>query len=94
MNIWRRGLVRITPAAGWAALLFVAVMLAGQTALAAEETTAVAHRGWLSVIPPVLAIGLALWKRQVLVALVLGLFTGIVIIEGNPFTAFLRLGDE
>ncbi|MDX2472572.1 MAG: Na+/H+ antiporter NhaC family protein [Candidatus Krumholzibacteria bacterium] len=66
----------------------------GASEAAAEAATAVAHRGWLSVIPPVLAIGLALWKRQVLVALVLGLFTGIVIIEGNPVTAFLRLGDE
>ncbi len=66
----------------------------GASEVAAETATAVAHRGWLSIIPPVLAIGLALWKRQVLVALVLGLFTGIVIIEGNPVTAFLRLGDE
>jgi len=42
----------------------------------------------------VLAIGLALWKRQVLVSLLLGLFTGVLILEGNLLTAFLRLGDQ
>lgn len=48
----------------------------------------------MSVIPPVLAIGLALLTRQVLVALLVGVWVGAVIIEGNVMTAFLRLGDE
>jgi len=52
------------------------------------------HFGFLSVLPPIMAIGFALWKRQVVVALVFGLYTGVVILEGNPFTAFLRLGDK
>ncbi len=50
--------------------------------------------GWESVIPPVLAIGLALLTRQVIVALFLGIYVGAVIIDGNAFTAFLRVGDE
>ncbi len=49
---------------------------------------------WLSLIPPVLAIGLALATRQVIVALMLGIFSGIVILTANPLTAFLRLGDH
>jgi Na+/H+ antiporter NhaC len=49
---------------------------------------------WLSIIPPVLAIGLALATRQVLIALLVGILSGIVILEGNLATAFLRLGDE
>jgi len=70
-------------------------LFAGGAAFGADgQDTDPTHRGWLSVIPPVLAIGLALWKRQVLLALALGLYTGILIIEGNPFTAFLRLGDK
>ncbi len=48
---------------------------------------------WLSLIPPLLAIGLALWTRQVIVALVLGVWIGAVLLTGNAFTATLRLGD-
>ncbi len=50
--------------------------------------------GWESVIPPILAIGLALLTRQVIVALFLGVWVGAVIIEGNVFFAFLRVGDQ
>ena len=50
--------------------------------------------GWESIIPPVLAIGLALLTRQVIVALLLGIWTGAILIEGNAFFAFLRVGDE
>ncbi len=49
---------------------------------------------WESIIPPVLAIGLALVTRQVIVALLLGVWTGAIIIEGNAFFAFLRVGDQ
>ncbi len=49
--------------------------------------------GWLSVIPPVLAIGMALVTRQVVVALLLGVYCGSLIITGNPGSAFLRVGD-
>jgi Na+/H+ antiporter NhaC len=49
--------------------------------------------GWLSIIPPVLAIGMALVTRQVVVALLLGVYCGSVIITGNPGAAFLRVGD-
>ena len=61
---------------------------------AGAAVPAATQAGWLSVVPPILAIGLALWKRQVIVALTLGLYTGILILEGNPFTALLRLGDQ
>ncbi|MFO7609654.1 MAG: Na+/H+ antiporter NhaC family protein, partial [Candidatus Krumholzibacteriia bacterium] len=50
--------------------------------------------GWLSVLPPVLAIGLALATRQVVVALLLGVWLGASLVEGNPFGGFLRLGDR
>ncbi len=49
--------------------------------------------GWLSIIPPVLAIGMALVTRQVVVALLLGVYCGALIITGNPAAAFLRVGD-
>jgi len=50
--------------------------------------------GWESIIPPVLAIGLALLTRQVVVALFLGVLVGATLIEGNLFFAFLRVGDQ
>jgi len=49
--------------------------------------------GWLSVVPPILAIGMALITRQVIVALILGVYCGSLIMTGNPGTAFLRVGD-
>ncbi len=42
--------------------------------------------GWLSIIPPVLAIALAIKTKQVYLSLFLGIFSGWLIIEGwNPF---------
>jgi Na+/H+ antiporter NhaC len=50
--------------------------------------------GLLSVIPPLLAIVLALIFRQVIISLMLGIYTGAVFIyDYNPFTGLLRLID-
>ncbi|HPF70812.1 MAG TPA: Na+/H+ antiporter NhaC family protein [Candidatus Krumholzibacteria bacterium] len=70
------------------------LLLLPAIALAAEATGAApSSHGWLSVLPPVLAIALALATRQVVVALVLGVYTGALVVTGDPFHAFLRLGD-
>ncbi len=48
------------------------------------------HFGLLSVIPPIIAIALAIWTRQVYISLILGIFIGWLFIEGfNPFLATL-----
>ena len=76
-------------------LLTALVLLVPAAAWAADAAaTPGADHGWLSVLPPVLAIGLALATRQVVVALLLGVWVGALIVEGNPFTAFLRVGDR
>ncbi|MCG8462952.1 MAG: hypothetical protein MI919_42245 [Holophagales bacterium] len=50
--------------------------------------------GWLSVLPPILAIALALVFRDVLIALFLGVFGGAFILAGwNPFAAFANTID-
>ena len=50
--------------------------------------------GWLSIVPPLLAIFLALIIRQVLISLAAGIFVGaIVIYDYNPLTALLRFSD-
>lgn len=61
----------------------------------AAETTVRAIPGWLSIIPPVVAIVLALILRQVLVSLTLGIFSGALILYNwNPITAFARSIDS
>ena len=50
--------------------------------------------GWLSIIPPLLAILLALLFRQVILSLILGIYAGAVFIyDYNPINGFLRLLD-
>ena len=81
-------------AAGVILVLVVAGVAFGALALPAGGGQEEAGFGWLSVLPPVLAIGLALATRQVIVALLLGVWLGAAIAEGNPATAFLRVGDK
>jgi Na+/H+ antiporter NhaC len=51
--------------------------------------------GILSIIPPLLAIALALIFRQVVISLMLGIYSGALFIYGfDPLTAFLRLIDK
>lgn len=51
--------------------------------------------GILSLIPPVVAISMALWKRQLLPSLFLGIWIGeIIITKGSVFPAFLRTLDD
>lgn len=46
------------------------------------------HMGWLSLIPPVLAVVLAIITKNVIISLFLGTFFGVLIITGgNPLTA-------
>ncbi|MBZ0113381.1 MAG: Na+/H+ antiporter NhaC family protein [Thermoanaerobaculia bacterium] len=51
--------------------------------------------GWLSIIPPLLAIGLALWFKEVLISLLLGVFSGALILnQWDPFAAVGRTTDH
>ena len=50
--------------------------------------------GWLSILPPLLAIVLAFVTKQVLISLFLGVFIGAIMLNGwNPFVGFLRAMD-
>lgn len=50
--------------------------------------------GWLSLVPPLLAIFLALLLRQVIVSLAAGIYAGALFIYNfDPFAALLRLID-
>jgi Na+/H+ antiporter NhaC len=58
------------------------------------QVNARAVQGWLSIIPPLLAIALALAFRQVLIALFVAIFSGALILyHWNPFTAAARSID-
>ena len=49
--------------------------------------------GWLSLVPPVIAIVLAISIRNVYVALLMAIYAGVVVLEVNPWDSFLRLVD-
>jgi Na+/H+ antiporter NhaC len=57
------------------------------------EATGRALPGWVSLIPPLVAIGLALATKQVLVALILGIFSGAWLWKGHAFAAFCTTLD-
>lgn len=46
---------------------------------------------WLALLPPLIAIVLALLTREVLLSLVIAVLVGATIITGNPFTGFVEL---
>ncbi|MEY4641082.1 MAG: hypothetical protein RLZZ227_1076 [Pseudomonadota bacterium] len=50
---------------------------------------------WLSLLPPVLAIVLAIWKREVILALLVAIFAAEVLLHGfNPLRGFLATLDR
>ena len=53
------------------------------------------HYGILSLVPPLLAILLAWWSKEVLLSLFVGVFSGALILNGyNPISAFVRTLDN
>jgi len=65
---------------------------AGGTTLRSAETRAIP--GWLSILPPLLAIGMALLYRRVVPALFFGVWVGAVLAIGfTPWAAFKGLLD-
>ena len=74
--------------------LLILTALMPATAFASETAS---HAGWVSVLPPVIAIGLALLLRQVIPALFVGIWIGAWALAGFSFsgigTATLRTVD-
>jgi Na+/H+ antiporter NhaC len=67
-------------------------VVAGEETLRSAETRAVP--GWLSILPPLLAIGMALLYRRVVPALFFGVWIGAVLAIGyTPWAAFKGLLD-
>ena len=51
--------------------------------------------GWLVLLPPIIAIILALWTRQVFLALFIGLWAGTTLLAGgNPIAGLRELADQ
>ena len=51
--------------------------------------------GWVSLVPPLLAILLAIAFRQAVLALLAGVWVGAFLVTGsNPFASFLRVFDD
>lgn len=68
----------------------VAVVLVGWWLLPVPEN---AHQTAWSLLPPALAIFLALWARQVVASLFLGVWLGTTMLAGDPGRGFLRVVD-
>lgn len=67
-------------------------VVANQTVLRSTDTRAIP--GWLSIVPPLLAIGMALLYRRVVPALFFGIWIGALIAIGfTPWAAFKGLLD-
>lgn len=72
-----------------------AVELAVTAGAASGRVTVRAVPAWLSLAPPLLAILLAMWLRQVVVALVAGIWIGATILTGfNPLVGFFEVGSR
>ncbi len=88
MHISRPLLILLAPAA---LILFAALWPDSAFAQTATEAAAGSdqplHRGWVSVLPPVLAIAIALLFRQVILALFLGLWVGAWAVHGWSMSA-------
>jgi Na+/H+ antiporter NhaC len=63
-----------------------------------DQTATIDHPvvpGWLTIMPPLLAIMLALLLREVITSLFAGIWLGAFFLQGyNPFTALLMTVDE
>ncbi|RME25347.1 MAG: Na+/H+ antiporter NhaC family protein [Deltaproteobacteria bacterium] len=54
-----------------------------------------AEAQWTSLIPPLLAIGLSIWLREVVLSLFIGVFAGALLMAGgNPVSAFVHSVDH
>lgn len=50
---------------------------------------------WIVLLPPVVAIGLALWTRQIYLSLFAGLWLGTtIVVGGNPLSGLRELSDQ
>ncbi|HOX49129.1 MAG TPA: Na+/H+ antiporter NhaC family protein [Spirochaetales bacterium] len=52
------------------------------------------HFGLLALIPPILVVVLAIWTKDVIISLFLGILSGTLIVAGgNPYFALIKLTD-
>ena len=76
-------------------VLFLLILVIAVPAFAEGENGAEVNFGWISILPPLLAIVLAFVTEQVLLSLFLGIFLGATMLNGwNPVAGFLRSIDH
>ena len=77
-----------------ASLALGLLAISAVSAQAAEVEASTPAPGWSSLLPPVLAILLALAFRQVVPALLLGIWIGASLVHGGPLAGALRTIDQ
>jgi Na+/H+ antiporter NhaC len=92
LRLWRATTASIKHTLPKAAL---AIFLVGSPLLAQTDTTAAgSDYGFLSILPPLIAIALALLFRQVIIALLAGIWLGATFLYfGNPALGLMRTLD-
>ena len=70
-----------------------AVFILSTGLLVAAQSNTVENPSWLSVLPPLVAIGLALITRETLVSLFAGIWIGVTILKANLIEGFLTTLD-
>lgn len=57
------------------------------------ETTPLFRPGWVSLIPPLTAILLAIWWKEVITALLIATIAGMMLCSANPLNGIIRTAD-
>ncbi len=75
-------------------VLLGALVLPDPAAALSAQGEAAGHAGWMSIVPPLLAIVLALVFREVVISLFAGVWVGALWVAGyDPLAATLRVAD-
>lgn len=76
------------------AMLILLILLVFATPVFAEGEKETISFGFCSLLPPLIAIVLAFISKQVILSLLVGIFVGATMLNGNIFYGFLRTLDE
>ena len=76
-------------------LIFGIVLIFALLSMTGVKDVESGNFGWMSLLPPLIAIALSLITKQVILSLFLGIFVGATMLNGwNPFYGFLRTLDN
>lgn len=95
MQTWKHGVLEMRSSLSEGVSLYInqpTITVRGDGETVTQSTRLVWK--WFAILPPLVAIVLAIWLKEVITSLLAGVFSGaLVLTGGEPFTAFLRTID-